>query len=506
MDFLYSIIIFIGEPFGSGLYALGLLSILLAISKKSQKPALRAAIIAGFTAAFWIVYKSASLNENVGEWLERLNSPIVLAAVVLVIPAVFLPRGRWRKFFMILPAVSIALLVFEVFGRYSQSPEDAGFVWFVARPLFVIAAFTGLLVICRHFLPLSSFRKLTRITMLFLLIYGGFAFRQSYIDYKDMTVRRGDTNPDMMLIAETVPVLRSDDQVTHVPSAPCRFSADGGYVQGCPMELLQRTAQVNYPLAVKGNVSESSILAIGLGALVFVAILAFIGARWWCGWICPLSTLGDVFDTVRRRLGLPHFKASQPVKLTYLISGLSIGTFGLLLAKAYPHIDANGRFMGCKIPVYPFCKICPGQQVCPVASKGPGGYPGLPTWDWLYGFFLIGCLSLLTLFLASFALGRRLWCHLCPMGMIGGIFNRGGFFALKKDVIKCNKCGVCNEVCPMDIQLVAEEMEKEDVSSFECIYCMKCVDNCPQDKCLRVEFAGHKVCESAFLSAGSTFR
>jgi polyferredoxin len=86
---------------------------------------------------------------------------------------------------------------------------------------------------------------------------------------------------------------------------------------------------------------------------------------------------------------------------------------------------------------------------------------------------MIGSLTLLTLFLASFALGRRLWCHFCPMGMIGGIFNRGGLFALKKDVLKCNGCGACNEVCPMDVQLVAEEMKKEEVSSFEIIYCMK---------------------------------
>jgi len=75
--------------------------------------------------------------------------------------------------------------------------------------------------------------------------------------------------------------------------------------------------------------------------------------------------------------------------------------------------------------------------------------------------------------------------------------------ALKKEVRKCNGCGVCNEVCPMNIHSVAEEMEKEDVSTFECIYCMKCVEKCPQDECLRVEFAGKKVAESKFAEAAS---
>ena len=116
--------------------------------------------------------------------------------------------------------------------------------------------------------------------------------------------------------------------------------------------------------------------------------------------------------------------------------------------------------------------------------------------EWLFGYFRVAILLLLGLFLVGFMTARRLWCYFCPMGMIGGIFNRGGLLALKKDVRKCNGCGVCNEVCPMDIHLVQEEMEKEDVSTFDCVYCLKCVDKCPQDRCLHLEFAGKKIVES----------
>ncbi len=503
MDSLYDAITFVGKPFSSGLYIMMLLCAALPAARKASKPARKSALILGLSAAFWVIYTLVSFNDSIAEWLGRLDSPIFLVMVVLVLPAIFFSNRRNYKYFLLVPGACLVLLVVEVFGRYSTAPDDAGFLWFIARPLYLIAAVVGFLVLSRHFLSLGNFRRLTRITALVVLIYGGFAFRQSYTDYSEMLARRSDANPDVMLVAETVPVVRGVNQVTHIPGAPCRFSADGGYVQGCPMELLQRTAQVNYPAAAGGDVSESAALAIALGAILFVAILAFVGARWWCGWVCPLSALGDIIDAVRRRLGLPHLKPTQPVKTTYLASGLSLGGFGLLLAKFYPHIDAQGKFIGCKIPVYPFCKICPGQQVCPVASQGPSGYSGLPTWDWLYGFFLLGCLSLLTLFLASFAAGRRLWCHFCPMGIIGGIFNRGGLFALKKEVRKCNGCGVCNEVCPMNIHSVAEEMEKENVSTFECIYCMKCVEKCPQDGCLRVEFAGRTIAESKFTLTGS---
>ncbi|MCX7704481.1 MAG: 4Fe-4S binding protein, partial [Planctomycetota bacterium] len=256
----------------------------------------------------------------------------------------------------------------------------------------------------------------------------------------------------------------------------------------------------DYGKVIEGGVGETSLLAVLLAALVSLIILSFVGARLWCGWVCPLSTAGDVIDSVRRFFRLPHLKPAQPLKTGYLFSGISFASFGLFLAKTYPHLDTEGRFLGCKIPVYPFCKICPGQQICPVLSQGPQGYPPLPTSDWLFGFFKYGAIALLVLFLLSFALGRRLWCRFCPMGMIGGLFNRGGMLALKKDVRKCNHCGVCNEVCPMDIHVVAEEKEQEDVSSFECVYCLKCVDKCPRNGCLHIEFAGKKVAESHFSS------
>jgi polyferredoxin len=118
--------------------------------------------------------------------------------------------------------------------------------------------------------------------------------------------------------------------------------------------------------------------------------------------------------------------------------------------------------------------------------------------EWLFGFFRIAALLLLGLFLFGFITSRRLWCRFCPMGMIGGIFNRGGLLALKKDTQKCNGCSVCREVCPMDIHLVKEEMHHSNVSSFDCIYCLKCVDKCPQDKCLSLEFAGKTIVRSKF--------
>ncbi|MGA1840750.1 MAG: 4Fe-4S binding protein [bacterium] len=486
------------EPLSSPFFLLFLLFFIAILYKRELFRLRRGTFLVIAMAFLWIAYNLSIQNPGLAKWLMRLNSPLFPVVILLVIPAIFLPRNRWYKLFLLFPILCIAAAVIDIIVQYKQSPASTGFKWFLIRPGYLITGVLGFLVFIQYFLSMDAFRKLTRITVFIILIYGGFAFRQNYTDYKEMLARRKDAVPDIMQITETVPVLRHHERLSYLPGAPCRFSADGGYVQGCPMELFQRIMQIDLFKVRDGDPSMVALISIALAALLSLLIMCYIGARWWCGWICPLSTLGDLFDTVRRWLKLPHMKPSKPVKLSYLYSGLFLGGFGLILAKAYAHIDEQGKFWGCKIPLYPFCKICPGQQLCPIASKGIKGISPLPGMEWLFGFFRVGIILLLVLFLAGFATSRRLWCRFCPMGMVGGIFNRGGLLALKKDAQKCNRCGVCNEVCPMDIHFVQEEMVKEDVSSFDCIYCLKCIDNCPQDGCLRLEFAGQRIMESDY--------
>jgi ferredoxin len=304
-----------------------------------------------------------------------------------------------------------------------------------------------------------------------------------------------------MKIEETVPVLRHRGRKTYLPSAPCRFTADGGYVQGCNMELAQRLMQADWSKAAARDPAALGEIGVLFGALVLFLATSFVLARWFCGWVCPLSAIGGALDWLRRMLRLPHLKPARPVKLAYLFSGAGLAGLTLAMARAYPSLDQDGRFLGCKIPLYPFCKICPSQQVCPVASGGPGAYAGLPTWaEW--PFFRTAVLALLVIFAASFALGRRLWCRFCPMGMISGLFNRGGLVRLRKDAAKCNRCGVCADVCPMDIDLVRSEMREADVSSYDCVLCLECVARCPRDGCLTLEHAGATTAESRFTGGG----
>ncbi len=485
-----------GRPLTSPFLALLVLAALGLPQVRRWCAAHRAALTTGTVLAFWLLHAWLCSSPRVSAWLTATESPMVAVFLVVVLPALYLPAGRIRRVFPAVPAAALVLAVSAVFESY-RDVSAGRWAWFLIPPGWLIAGAASLLVLLQPLLSLSRFRAAVRLTCLLVLVFGGTVLRTSYADYVETVNRRPDAKPGVMTLNETVPVMRDPARRTYLPSAPCRFTADGGYVQGCNMELAQRIMQLNWGAAAAGQAAELGEAGVLLGAVVLFLIMSFVLARWFCGWLCPLSTLGGVLDWARRKLRLPHLKPVRPVKLAYLFSGAGLAAVTLAMAKAYPHIDGAGRFAGCKIPAFPFCKICPSQQVCPVASGGPGAYPGLPSWsEW--PFFRTMVMVLLAVFALSFVLGRRLWCRLCPMGMISGIFNRGGLMKLRKNALKCNSCGVCAEVCPMDIDLVRSQMVGDDVSTYDCVLCLECVAKCPRDACLALEHAGITVTESRY--------
>ncbi len=472
-----------------------LLPTLLACFKTVHSRALSLFIL---IVLFFALYRILTISEGIEKWLSALESPIFASLSFVVLPALYLPRGEFYRVFLAIPVICILVVPFAIADSYSAIPSDkSGFFWFLIRPAYMIAALVSLLVLIQPALDLKWYRRVVRLTLFLVLIYGGFALRSDYNDYTEMVKRRGQGETTQILM-ETTPVMKDDRALVYLPSAPCRFSADGGYVQGCNVEMFQRVMMLDFSKIFAGEPGEIYAASVLFAAFMILLVLLFITARWTCGWLCPLSTAGDALDWIRKKLRLPHYKPSKPVKISLFASGLGLLGVTLLMARLIPSLNEQGEIAGCKLPIYPFCKICPGQQICPVAAQGLAGYPPLPTAEWLFGFFKVFCVLLLAFFLLAFMTGRKLWCRFCPMGLISGFFNRGGMFKLKKNALKCNSCGACAEVCPMDIDLVRVEMKNENVSSYDCVLCLKCVEKCPRDGCLSLEHNGFKITESKF--------
>jgi len=75
---------------------------------------------------------------------------------------------------------------------------------------------------------------------------------------------------------------------------------------------------------------------------------------------------------------------------------------------------------------------------------------------------------------------NRAFCkYLCPITAILKITSRFSFLKIEGDKEKCTKCGACNKVCPMDINIMAYVNNGERVLSTECIFCLTCTTVCP---------------------------
>ena len=116
--------------------------------------------------------------------------------------------------------------------------------------------------------------------------------------------------------------------------------------------------------------------------------------------------------------------------------------------------------------------------------------------QYLRGFIAGGCIFVFYLLTTSFI--RRLWCRLCPMGAILGLFNRFSFLSLRKEGKRCTKCGICKRSCPVQVEEVYEEKEKEKIASSDCTLCFRCVEMCPEKDALKVGIVNYPIARSKF--------
>jgi ferredoxin len=118
-----------------------------------------------------------------------------------------------------------------------------------------------------------------------------------------------------------------------------------------------------------------------------------------------------------------------------------------------------------------FCKLCPkGALTASLPNKfgaeTDGMYSGA---GWFSLKFII-----LYVFIFLMLFSKRPFCRiLCPLGAIYGLTSKLSLLRLSVDHDACIKCGACDEVCPVEIDVLKE------IGGPECIACGDCIKICP---------------------------
>jgi ferredoxin-type protein NapH len=251
--------------------------------------------------------------------------------------------------------------------------------------------------------------------------------------------------------------------------------------------------------------------------LAVILIMPIILGRFFCGWICPFGLYMDVLTLIRKKLQiryriLPDRLNKSLHNLRYVLVFLSLvlpvimvimepsSTFDFLALTALNFagpFEYVGILMGPLVPL-----IVPWTGPLEIG----GFYFSYPyVQDVIrYSGENFATITALT-FLASTVVGslfvRRVWCRFCPTGASIAVLNKiKGFkwtpvLHIDKDETKCTKCGICKRVCPVQVTEVYEQKGGKITTSM-CMLCSRCVEMCPYEDCLKINFGGKTVFKS----------
>jgi len=244
--------------------------------------------------------------------------------------------------------------------------------------------------------------------------------------------------------------------------------------------------------------------------LIVILAMSLVLGRFFCGWICPFGFYMDVITVLRKVFKIRHrdlpdklnkflhnfryvlllvFLIIIPAILFWLDPPTSL-PLGLVLAEflAGPFKPLN-ILLGPVIPL-----IVPWQGPLIIAEIN-FSYPYVQdiisyTSEIYATIFPIIFVALTVI--GSFAI-RRVWCRFCPTGASLAVVNRFKGFKwapslhLDKDEEKCTKCGICKRVCSVQVTDVYEQKGGK-INTSMCMLCLRCVEMCPYEDCLKVKF------------------
>lgn len=208
-----------------------------------------------------------------------------------------------------------------------------------------------------------------------------------------------------------------------------------------PLAMLERLAA--------GILPSATVL---LGAAIILALYGALGARVFCGWICPMNIVVEAARWLREKLGCSADFVHLSRKSRYVVLA------GVLAAST---ATGSAAF----------------EAVSPQAFL----------WrDLVWGTGLSALASALAVFALELVLMRDGWCgHLCPLGAFWGCVGHmqpKPLLELRFEPSSCTHCGDCLRVCPERQIIRFKTLEATGrVPTAECIACGRCVSICPED-------------------------
>jgi polyferredoxin len=275
----------------------------------------------------------------------------------------------------------------------------------------------------------------------------------------------------------------ADNLSNALPSLACAYDMDTA--DHCALISLQHQMDHRVaPTLSAGGEFIGAIIPTLITLGTFLVLFIFLNKAF-CGWICPLGTFQEMMSIIGQKLGLQQreslerssVKKIRPIK--WLMLAFLVFFFPLLAG-----FGLVGHELGA-----PFCSICPSRILTTLATGDASQMVVDSTSD---GYMILSIIATF-LFGLMMAIGltvRQPFCRICPMLALHAVFRKLGLVRLvKQNATRCEKCNLCAKACPMDIQEIATETQKQDVLYPDCTLCGRCVEFCPDKDVLKLKYA-----------------
>jgi polyferredoxin len=239
------------------------------------------------------------------------------------------------------------------------------------------------------------------------------------------------------------------------------------------------------PLLVLASGLAARAFLVGSALALATLLLTILFGRAWCGWLCPLGTVLDLFPSKlgrARRPAVPEVwrKAKYVLVFAILFAALMGNQtllfldplailFRTLTAAVLPALDQIVT------AVEDLLYQLPGFDG-PISSLDTVIRPlVLPAEPVSYQDALLFA-SFFVVLVGLNALAPRFWCrYLCPLGGFLGLISRVAVFR-RATPESCGTCKACAAVCPTG---TIDPARNNASDPAECTVCMECVPRCP---------------------------
>jgi polyferredoxin len=251
---------------------------------------------------------------------------------------------------------------------------------------------------------------------------------------------------------------------------------------GLPGDLANIPVRLDPLLALTAALAGRAV-QVGAALALATVVLTLIFGRAWCGWLCPLGTVLDLFPLRkgRRRIAVPEgWRNVKYALLLVIVFAALLGNQTLvfldplaillrtLAAAVWPVLD---RLITALVSLMSQVPGLEGLASSADSTVRPLLLPAEPVAYQdavLVAAFFVGLVALN-------ALAPRFWCrYLCPLGGLLGLISRVALVQ-RRVVESCGGCRLCAPACPTGT-IDPERGFASDPA--ECTVCMDCLATC----------------------------